>query len=78
MSLYDDVMNSKPLFGSYQEALTHYTKEYEGLGRKHGKTGNEFWEEAENSSVYTEDYRKIMSLRMSINMCIHLIKKGYP
>ena len=76
MTLYDDVMNAKPLFNTAQEALIHYVKEYEVLGRKHGMTGNEFWHEAEHSSHNTEDYRKIMSLRMRINMCVNMIKEG--
>jgi hypothetical protein len=75
MSLYDDAMNLKPIFKSNKEALDYYVKEYEALGAKYGKTGEEFWLEAENSPVYKEDYRKIMSIARHIMMARHLIKK---
>jgi len=77
MSLYDDAMNSKPLFKSPEDALEHYVKEYEALGAKYGKTGEEFWIEAESSPIYKEDYGKIMSIARSIMMARHLIAKKY-
>ena len=76
MSLYDDVMNAKPLFSSAQEALVHYVKEYEALGRKHGMTGNEFWNEANILHITMKTIETIMSLRMSINMCVNMVKEG--
>jgi hypothetical protein len=77
MTLYDDCVaaSKKPLFSSYKEALEHYTKEYEALGAKHGMTGDQFWEEAESSCMYTEDYSAIMKLRRSIQFCHYAIKE---
>jgi hypothetical protein len=75
MSLYDDVMASSPLFGSNREALEFYTSEYEALGAKYGMTGDEFWEEAENSSMNTDDHAKIRRLSRLIGAARYFMKK---
>ncbi len=62
-------------FGSNEEALKHFTEEYEALGAKYNKSGYEFWLEAECSSVDTDDYRTIMRLARSVAMCKHLMGK---
>lgn len=68
-SLYEQIEEAKPLFGSTQEALDHYSQEYDDLG------GDDFWLEAESSSVYNESYSRIMRLSRSIQMCRHLLEK---
>ena len=68
-------MDKKPKFKSNAAALEHFLKEYEELGSKYGKTGDEFWLEAESSPITTEDYRKIRTIQSGINMCKHLIDK---
>lgn len=70
-TLYERVMKTResPQFETAQAALDHFTKEYQDLG------GDAFWLEAENSSILTEDHRKIMTLSRSIHMCKYLIEK---
>lgn len=75
MTLYDDAMNAKPRFKNNKEALDHYVREYEALGAKYGKTGEELWIEAESSPVYKEHYNDVFRLYRSIMMCRYLIKK---
>jgi hypothetical protein len=75
MTLYEEVMKVKAQFETNQEALEFFTKEYEALGEEYGMSGDDLWFEAENSSNCTENYRKIMSLRMKIQMFKYLIGK---
>lgn len=75
MTLYEEVMEIKAQFETNQEALKFFIKEYEALGEEYGMSGNEFWMEAENASMLTEDHRKIMRLQRSIQMCKYLIEK---
>jgi hypothetical protein len=75
VTLYEEVMNTKAQFETNEKALEHFTKEYEDLGSKYGVTGDEFWQEAEDSINLTEDHQKIMRLSRSIQMCKYLIKK---
>src|ERR1700688_3174578 len=75
MTIYDELENMKTKFKTNEEALEHFTTEYEELGSEYGMTGDEFWFDAESSPDLTEDYRKIMRLRRSIDMCNYLIKK---
>ncbi len=72
---YKLTTNSNPQFVSNQEALECFQKQYEELGSLYGLTGDGFWFEAENSNNKTEDYSKIMTLRKSIQMCLHLIEE---
>ena len=76
MTLYDKVMNSKPIFNSPEEALEFYTKEYYELTAKYGKSGHEFWLEAERSSQWSEDYSKILTLARNIGMARYQIEKN--
>jgi len=71
-TLYEQVQNTKanPQFKTNTEALKYFIKEYHNLG------GDDFWMEAEDSTILTEDHRKIMRLSRAIQMCKHLIGKG--
>lgn len=73
---------SKPQFASNEEAYESYKKEYDALGQKYNMSGDDFWMEAETASTWSctlrEDYQRIMSLRMRLNMCKYLIDKNTP
>lgn len=79
-TLYEQVMESRenPQFDSAEEALEHITKEYEELGAKHGKSGDDFWFEAEEADGmdWCEDYAIIMRLKRHLQMCHYLIEKN--
>lgn len=75
VTLYEEVMNTKAKFKTNEEALEYFTDEYETLGSKYEATGDEFWQEAEDSVNLTEDHQKIMRLSRSIQMCKYLIGK---
>lgn len=70
------IQDSEPEFDSAQEALDFFTKEFDALGKEYGKTGEEFWQEAESSSTNTDDYSKIRELSRNIAMAKDLIKQG--
>jgi len=76
-TLYDEVKAtmSQPRFESNERALEHFEQEYKALGESYGKSGDEFWVEAESSNFLTKDYREIMRLNKCIQMCKYLIEK---
>jgi len=83
MGLYDDLMKSKPLFSSNEEALAHYTKEYEALGQKYGQTGDQLYMNAveqdfgkDDHQIIVKDMDRLRSLSMRISMVRYLIDKA--
>ena len=75
MSLYEDLINSKPLFESNEEALKFYTEKYEALGAKHGMTGDQYWMLAEHASKFEEDHWEILGLARRIAVAKHFAKE---
>lgn len=68
-SLYDQLMESQPLYPDTQSALKAYQTRYEELG------GDDFWMKAECSDTINPDYTMIMNLSRRIQMCKYLIEK---
>jgi hypothetical protein len=76
-TIYEEVMHTKesPQFKTNREGLEYFTNEYKVLTEAHGLEGDEFWAEAESSSVLNQDHVEIMRLARCIQMCEYLIKK---
>ncbi len=64
-TLYEEVSE----FDLVEDALKYYTKEYQKLG------GDDFWMEAEQTSMLTYEQRKIMRTARAIQMCEYLLEK---
>ena len=67
--------SKRDLLKQHKKLYAELKEEYEELGAHYEKTGDEFWIEAEESSVNCGDYARIMSLRMKMNMVTYLMKK---
>ena len=76
----DDLLSMKPRFISNEEAYLHYKAEYDALGAKYGKTGDEFWVESEEADgLFTDrtvDYGRIRTLYRSLGMLRYLMDKA--
>lgn len=66
----------KPDFDSNEIALDFFLDRYEVLGAKYGKSGDEYWAEAESAYENTEDHREIMRLHRNIGMLMNLVRKN--
>lgn len=74
-TLYQKVMNTRARFKSNEEALAHFTKEYEELAQQYDMLGDEFWMFAEEADGTSVDQREILRLKQAIHMCQYLIEK---
>ena len=70
-SLYEQVMEASksPMFASNQEAYDYYLNAYSELG------GDDFWIEAEEASMQTEEHHMAMRARRALGILKHLIDK---
>lgn len=66
----------EPEFVSEEVALEYFLEKYEALGTKYGKSGDEFWAEAESVGVMTDDHREVMKLHGNISMCYNLLSRN--
>jgi len=70
-TLYEQVMEASksPMFASNQEAYDYYLNAYSELG------GDDFWIEAEEASMQTEEHHMAMRARRALGILKHLIDK---